>query len=618
MEINVEYKDRYLKYKNKYLQLQRQIQQNGGRMIGGDGLAREIAICLVVATDHPEELDDILSFNIYQQLLRDGLIDELKFLVNIKIKMNNYYNSIDAFQNMFPGEEKKFVNGVLTVSKYFKIYDYEKVKANALAPAAQSALFLAIQGPITKPKFNAKMEGSQTYTQLMGQHPDYMIVQGMNFNVTNGSAPQISKEVTNVPFIDKLVATTTGGPNGTTGVHLGKFDTPRLWSGFSNGYNGEIKKAAINFWAPKVLSTSMPVQILAGFPTMTPKQFWAVSTQPWWQTSVSYPPEAANGSGEMDMNTSQSRQEHNTNMVAVEHILEQICGGRKHMGGLNFTGMLDTNASSVKNFKIAVQGQGKIISDELYKEMIRVGSILVGAYINHYGEPNYAEGDINFVISAYRAASLLVARFAFNDIPLDITGKDHVETILANMPAKLLLITGDPEGANSLATLPQLNTETNQIRDPHNLVVNNESKLISILKEGVDLSKFNHCGDAGLALMVTDSIPIIRAKSLAEVRSEMETDISTKYSDPEASARLMANISSLAQNAATEPDMPFREGPIDEGMILKRSNQPTSEEIAARRAAEAAQVAQDAAAPTGLEALAPAPGGGFNPRLINM
>ena len=37
MEINVEYKDRYLKYKNKYLQLQKQIQQNGGRMRGGVG-----------------------------------------------------------------------------------------------------------------------------------------------------------------------------------------------------------------------------------------------------------------------------------------------------------------------------------------------------------------------------------------------------------------------------------------------------------------------------------------------------------------------------------------------------------------------------------------------------
>lgn len=530
MEINIEYKDKYLKYKQKYLNLQKQIQQNGGMEAAA---AAPNDICLVVGTDHPEELDDIMSLPIYEKLLNDGNITELKLLVNSKI------SSLPAFEKAFG---KGFAdNGVLEVDGKFKIYDYERAVKDFLISSCATCI-LAIQGPITKPKYESKKLG---YVDLLGKEPDHLFIQGIDFNVKN-SHPTITAEVQS--FIDsgKLFVNTTGGPTGTTGVHFDILDE-QTHAAFTKLYNGEIYAAAINFWGPKVCSTSLPIQnIPAPLPFL----------RSWWQTSVSYPPAKPDGSN--DINQPQANHTTNTNITATESMLEVLCAesievhGPEIMGPLKLTSTCNNNARTVQEFRRFAIEKG--ISEELYESMIKFGNVMVSNYVEKFKEPTYEVNGLDWTISCYKAASLIVSRVAINKIYIGLTSgmptappvEVFIQPTLVEMPAILEHFTANPKD------LPYLDPARNMVVDKQKIVEHNIDALQEIIKVGTDLSGFNHVGDAGLALIISDALYLLQeGKSLNTAMATMKQKVeSDYYRTPEAGKRMMDILAEKNKPAA--------------------------------------------------------------------
>ena len=96
MEINLEYKDKYLKYKNKYLALQKQLQQRGGMQAAqGQGLKRTTT---VAAAAKPDGIKPTISgveglimpykdiYELYKGKFREDYQRKIKELIEIYLK----------------------------------------------------------------------------------------------------------------------------------------------------------------------------------------------------------------------------------------------------------------------------------------------------------------------------------------------------------------------------------------------------------------------------------------------------------------------------------------------------------------------------------------------------
>ena len=232
MEINVQYKDKYLKYKNKYLNLQKQIQQNknlyGGtaadaataaatadtvQQIFIEAAAENSKKYIVMEHDLWAECDDnVCMLMICKALSKTDLKDKLKngdLVVKLVYNVNKNDksdNTISILKKQFPDLKNIFV-------------DYKTITDNQVPESHSYYVFHCGKQDLRKGKEPGPKDSYLRYfvNGTAMRKPNFLFIQGKAFNVER-SIDQVRKDINSFMIDDRIkFINPVSGPNSNIG-----------------------------------------------------------------------------------------------------------------------------------------------------------------------------------------------------------------------------------------------------------------------------------------------------------------------------------------------------------------------------------------------------------------